>query len=619
MILLKTRQLNKMVVTVSQNAELPNPQWLFSFTHIFSKQQVNFVLPNLSTHKIRYDEFEFVEGLNTLLGEIPFPYEGQYTYKILEQVAQNPTNLNPALAYNTVEYGTALVIATSADTTNDYYIEYISDNENNSNYIFAPNELNPTPTPSITPTITPTITSSNTPTPTITSSNTPTPTITPTITDTPTQTPTNSQTPTPSVTATRTQTPTPTQTPTITPTISLTPTNTQTPTNTKTPTLTPTNTQTSTQTPTPTITLTPTNTSTPTQTPTPTLTPTISLTPTNTQTPTITPTISLTPTNTQTPTITPTISLTPTQTPTPTITNTPSQTPTQTPTPTISLTPTNTPTPTLTPSASPFASGTTEANAYLTAVVNAGGTGIDSTVSAATRTLFTSLVSNGLYDKITAMYPMLGGSAASCKFNAKNPVDTNAAFRLTFNGGWSFNSSGATGNNANTFARTYLTGSTLNRFSQHLSYYVGNITLSPQCIEMGCANTVAGRYSDLNVDLIAFGGNYRGGNINTTGSMFSDTPANSAMTGNFIVSRTSDTTSYMTRNGSQILSANTTTSGVLNFDFYLGARNEDGSPNYYNDRRIQFATIGSGLTPSEMTTFSNIVNTWATSIGRNTY
>jgi len=578
-----------MVVTVSQNAELSNPQWLFSFTHIFSKQQVNFVLPNLSTHKVRYDEFDFVEGPRTDLGEIPFPYEGQYLYTISEQIAQNPTNLNPSLAYNVVENGTALLIATSADTTNDYYVEYISDNEDNSNYIFAPNELNPTPTPSITPTITPTITSSNTPTPTIT----------PTITDTPTQTPTNSQTPTPSVTTTTTSTPTPTQTPTITPTISLTPTNTPTPTNTQTPTITPTNTQTSTQTPTPTITLTPTNTSTPTNTPTPTLTPTISLTPTNTPTPTITDT--------------------PTQTPTPTITDTPTQTPTPTITDTPTQTPTNTQTPTITPSATPAASGITEANAYLSAVVDAGGTGIDSTVSAATRTLFTSLYSNGLYDKITAMYPMLGGVSASCKFNAKNPVDTNAAFRLSFNGGWSFNASGATGNNINTYARTFLTGSTLNRFSQHISYYVGNITLSPRCIEMGCADTGANRYSDLNVDTIAFGGNYRGGNINTTGSMFSDTTANSAMTGNFIVSRTSDTTSYMTKNGSQIFSATTATSGVLNLDFYIGARNDNGAADYFNDRRIQFATIGSGLTPSEMTTFSTIVNTWATSIGRNTY
>ena len=156
-------------------------------------------------------------------------------------------------------------------------------------------------------------------------------------------------------------------------------------------------------------------------TPTPSITPTISLTP------------SLTPTNTQTPTNTPTptISLTPSITPT--ISLTPSITPTITISPSVSLTPSITPT--ITPTQSSIPSGTTEANAYLSAVVAAGGTGITPTISAATTTLFTSLVSNNLYNKISVMYPMLGGNAAGCKFNAKDPRDLNAAYRLTFNGG----------------------------------------------------------------------------------------------------------------------------------------------------------------------------------------
>lgn len=131
-----------MVVTVSQNAELANPEWLFSFVHIFSKESVQMILPNLSTHKVRYDEFEFVEGPNVGIGEIPFPYTGQYNYGIWEQPAGSG-NLNPALAYNKVETGTALLIATSANTTNDYYVEYISTDEDDSNIIFAPDELNP--------------------------------------------------------------------------------------------------------------------------------------------------------------------------------------------------------------------------------------------------------------------------------------------------------------------------------------------------------------------------------------------------------------------------------------------------------------------------------------------
>jgi hypothetical protein len=220
------------------------------------------------------------------------------------------------------------------------------------------------------------------------------------------------------------------------------------------------------------------------------------------------------------------------------------------------------------------------------------------------------------------MYPFLGGSAAACKFNAKNPVDTNAAYRLTFNGGWSFNASGATGNNTNTYARTFLTGSTLDRYSQHLSYYVGTATFTANSgLEMGTTKIIGGpdTYSDLYCDFIAFGGNYRGGNINATGSMGNDTTANSAMTGYYIVSRTSDTTSYMTKNETQIFSSTTATNGTIPYDFYIGARNDNGSFAYPNARRASFVTIGSGLTPSEMVSLQSIVNTWATSVGRNVY
>jgi len=350
MLLLKTNQLNKIVCTVSQNAELATPEWLFSFTHKMSKERVTFILPNISTHKIRYDEFEFIEGQG--VGEIAFPYEGQYIYGIYEQYSGS-TNLNPALAYNKVESGLALLVAGSAMTTNDYYIEFISNDEDNSNIIFAPGELNPpSPTPSITasPTQTPSQTATNTPSPTqtpsmtqtvsVSNTATQTPTVTSTPTKTPSQTPTQTPTNTPSNTPTQTQTKTPTQTPTQTRTPSQTPT--QTPTNTASNT--PTQTQTKTPTNTPTQTGTPTQT--PTQTATPTLTTSLSNTPTQTNTQTPTPSITASPTHTPTPSIT----ASPTNTPTPSITASQTQTQTQTPTPSVTTTATNTPTPSITAS-----------------------------------------------------------------------------------------------------------------------------------------------------------------------------------------------------------------------------------------------------------------------------
>ena len=119
---------------------------------------------------MRYDEFIFTEGQGA--GQIAFPYEGQYTYGIYQQ-PQGSGNLNPALSQGIIETGTSLLVAQSATTTNDYYVEYISTDEFNSNYIFAPGELNPPP-------VTPTTTTTNTPTPTNTPTNTITPTVTPT-------------------------------------------------------------------------------------------------------------------------------------------------------------------------------------------------------------------------------------------------------------------------------------------------------------------------------------------------------------------------------------------------------------------------------------------------------
>lgn len=140
MLIIKTNQVNPLVVTVSQNSELPNPEYLFSFTHIFSKENVTFIPQNVSVHKSRYDEFIITEG--TAPGNVRFPFQGLYLYSISEQPAGSG-NLNPALAYNVVENGEAQVIVQSANTTNSQFNIWISSDEDDANYIFAPGEITP--------------------------------------------------------------------------------------------------------------------------------------------------------------------------------------------------------------------------------------------------------------------------------------------------------------------------------------------------------------------------------------------------------------------------------------------------------------------------------------------
>ena len=67
----------------------------------------------------------------------------------------------------------------------------------------------------------------------------------------------------------------------------------------------------------------------------------------------------------------------------------------------------------------------------------------DTTIISALNTLETDLTTYGLTAKIKALYPMVGGTAAKHKFNFMDARDTDAAYRLTFNGGWTHSSTGA--------------------------------------------------------------------------------------------------------------------------------------------------------------------------------
>jgi len=296
--------------------------------------------------------------------------------------------------------------------------------------------------------------------------------------------------------------------------------------------------------------------------------------------------------------------VTPTPTPTKTVTPTPTPSITATITPTISVTPTLTPTNTPTPSTSPIPSGTTEANTYLTAVVSAGGTGINSSISAATRTLFTSLVSNNLYNKIIAMYPYLGSNIEGCKFNAVNPIDSNAAFRLTYGGGMSFSISGQS-STGNGYASTYINSTTAPTL-RSIGIYT-NTTNSDQ-IDVGTDGiTYMGTNYPFGRAVFQFGG--EGGNsYNSDGlglyiGVYSASTDNTRLyrNGVFVDEDAVGSTSFGTRS------------------LYLHAMNNGGTAAEFSQRRQAFSIFTTELTPSEVSTLSTIINTWATSIGRNTY
>ena len=91
----------------------------------------------------------------------------------------------------------------------------------------------------------------------------------------------------------------------------------------------------------------------------------------------------------------------------------------------------------------------------------------DPTITSAICTLVTSMKANGTWAKCSAIYPMVGGTATTHKFNLKNPLDTNAAFRLSFVGGWTHSSGGALPNGTNAYANTFLNPTTTLLLNSH--------------------------------------------------------------------------------------------------------------------------------------------------------
>ena len=306
-----------------------------------------------------------------------------------------------------------------------------------------------------------------------------------------------------------------------------------------------------------------------------------------------------------TPTPTPTSSITPTITPTSSITPTPSITPTLTPT--SSITPTPTPS-SSTPSLDP------DAAAYLTDVISAGGT-TNPTIESAVDTLFTSLKSAGLYSKMSVFYPFVGGTAASHSIMGDRTSGT--TYDLTYVGGVTHGVSGTTGNLVNGGVNTNYPADS-QPTDRHFSVYANRgPDVNSNGYECGGGN------GSTNMCSIQFasGLGYVGHGQLQGYSPITYPPNRTS----FITSSISGTTVNSYKNEGKFIGPVTRT----NFDGgnrYLSilCDNRSNVPGFnlsgaQSEKTVCWYNVGDALTDSEMATFQGIINTFQTSLGRNTY
>ncbi len=230
-----------------------------------------------------------------------------------------------------------------------------------------------------------------------------------------------------------------------------------------------------------------------------------------------------------------------------------------------------------------------------------------------------------LWSKMKAIYPFVGGTATTHKFNLKDPRDLSAAFRLQFFGGWTHSNNGVLPNGTTAFADTNLTASTsLTNNSTHLSYYSRTAAASgvpgiSTGVDIGALNSFTGT---IPVIQLVIRGEFSGSQASISNHYSAANQITTNQTsgqGLFVGTRTSSNVHRLYKNTTNIASdlnaSNTNVSSVAR-RLYIAARNDQGSAFQYSNKESGFISIGDGLTGTDVTALYNIVQRYQTSLGR---
>jgi hypothetical protein len=254
-----------------------------------------------------------------------------------------------------------------------------------------------------------------------------------------------------------------------------------------------------------------------------------------------------------------------------------------------------------------------DANAYISAA-----TLISSEQESAYK-LITDLKTAGLWTKIQALYPFKGTTAAQHKWNAKNPLDTNAAFRLAFTGAATFSNLGYQ-LNGSSYANTNFAvnlNANINSFGATIVCGTNNNTIGADVTDMGSTNPASA------TNMFRF--SVRSNNTNKTSYFVSYNQSNGAFFSNNLDCRGIHTglRNSISENKlfiNSILRGTGTGGGTAPTGaVFIGASNQSNAPFGYSNQRIQIVIIHEGLSNAEVATLHSIIDTSEAIAGRRTW
>jgi hypothetical protein len=228
---------------------------------------------------------------------------------------------------------------------------------------------------------------------------------------------------------------------------------------------------------------------------------------------------------------------------------------------------------------------------------------------------FASMKNDSILSELDALWIWDGGTAERNKFNVLNPLDSNSAFRLQFNGGITHASTGLTGNGVNGYCTTFY-----NVLNSSVKY-----TRNSASVFVYTRTNQAGPFADMS----ASGGNngilvFTGRTGGTDRAVVNNDcegnacPTTAPILGMVYIERENSTTVKRYFNG--ILNNTLTHASLelpnrvlelLTYNFFFGSRL------FYSPRTHTVMGIGAGLGATKQAQLRTHVQTLMTSLGLN--
>lgn len=238
----------------------------------------------------------------------------------------------------------------------------------------------------------------------------------------------------------------------------------------------------------------------------------------------------------------------------------------------------------------------------------------------AINTLVNELKLCGVWNKMKAIYPFVGGTAHAHKFNLKDPRDVDAAFRLQFSGGWTHSATGAYPNGINAYADTKLTPlSHLLTANHHYSYYSRSNDAPLNEVEIGTANMFGYYSAHMRIRLHGYYGvtNKFTIALNSSNVSVDTSYTNTDSRGFYQGQITSTSSRKLYKNGANV--ANVTQNSPVDsapYRVYIGALSEENVAKFFSRKESAFASIGDGMTDAEASCYYSAVQKFQTMLNR---